>query len=234
MSINDYLGELGEQKFQGESIIQIIENPVVRRICEKYECWLKEDKDRIGRDVGHGNEHDYCWDLVKDVFYTVKDVFDFSVMLKKYEKQKGFSFTGLFLSALINNSEKNDFKIITSHLYNKIDLVGFFNKKNLTVIGDVGQKAAWSMKGGEIVITGNTGTHTGMGMKAGKLMVEGSTDYSAGAGMQGGKLIINGSSGDYVGLISRGGEIYIYGEIKGMRANCKAKVYHKGVLVWPR
>ncbi len=52
--------------------------------------------------------------------------------------------------------------------------------------------------------------------------------------MTGGKIVVLGSTGIYTGTASECGEIHVSGEIQTIGGDCKAKIYHKGVQVWPR
>ncbi len=76
------------------------------------------------------------------------------------------------------------------------------------------------------------------GFNEGKnITVAGSTGSATGYEMKNGKLIISGSVGDSTGSHATGGEIYVSGKIGGIQkeviSRCKAKIYQKGVQIWP-
>ncbi len=213
MALNEYLKELEEQKVQEESKIQVVinPNPVLDIIYDRYEQWLGVG---VCAGFGHSDEYD-ATPLIKDLKYSVKDVRAFSFRMNAHEKLDHFDISGYFLSSLIDNCEGNNFEVITSFLSMNIWYFGCKNFKNSTVIGNLGGGFGYCMRDGVLEIRGNTGT-------------------SPGWKMTGGVIKINGNTGPLVGENSEGGEIYVNGRIESISDDCKAKVFHKGVQIWPK
>ncbi len=235
--IENYLQELDEQNVQEESKIQVVRNPVIDNLFDKYEQWLSEQKG-----------YDHAVELIKKTKYTSKDIREFSMLIKKYECNELFSSSGFFLSALINQCRNKYFEIITGHLTKEIDWIGFFNIKHVVVIGSVGEASCAYMKKGEVNIEGNAndflgeGAHggichvkgdagysTGLILDGGTIIVNGNTGDGAGFGMQSGKMTINGNAGLMTGTGSAGGEIYVGGRIQGIaRKDSRCKIFRRG------
>lgn len=94
-----------------------------------------------------------------------------------------------------------------------IDYIGYKNRKNIRVNGDVGYHVGWSMESGSIIIDGDTGDETGIDMV-------------------GGSITINGNAGNAVGHWMKDGEIHLEGDYKSISDGIKGgKIYHKGKLI---
>ncbi len=232
MNIENYLQSLDEQKAQEEKQISLVCNPVMDVLCMKFEEFSSKVKDNFS----DWTDYHAALKLISGAEYAAEDVKEFSVVLKKYESAKFFEKTsGLFLSALINNSKEEDLEVITEHFY-KINYLGYLNEKNLTVIGNLGNNTGNHCAGGRIKILGSTELFTGYSMDGGELIIEGNTGDNAGFCMSGGKLIIKGNAGDNTGWSMRGGEIHISGKYVSIGPDCvgEGKVYCKRKLVWPK
>lgn len=229
MNIENYLDDLGEQKLQEEKKIVVVENPILEVLCRKYEEWLKKITDYANYWTNYGTG----FELIKKAKYTAKDVKDFSFLLKRYERNRFFESTGgLFLSAVINNSQESNLEVITGH-FNQIDCVGYCNKKNLIIFGNAGYGVGHGCQEGLLRVVGNAGRWTGSSMDGGTLIVEGNTGDDTGWCMSGGKLIVKGNAGDHTGWHMSGGEIHVEGKIVSIGPDCLGKVYREGKLVWP-
>lgn len=156
-----------------------------------------------------------------------KDVERFCVLLIDHQDEKDFNRTvGLFLSALINQSQDTDFTIQTKHLsqtlYN-IAYIGYRNTKNIVVeetslsIVNVGE----GMLGGSIHIKANA-VSIGKRMKKGNIIVDGWAWSHVGTAMEGGTILVKGSVDNgggkvasYIGSSMGGGRITIKGSVSG-------------------
>ncbi len=227
-NLEDYLKKIGEQKENTELPSKYINNPNIDKICEKYEGWLKKT-------VHFALPADelYLANALDNFRCNAKDIKEFSLTLKKYEKLPGFCWSGIFLSALINNSKEENFDIILEHLFTNIDYMGYKNIKNIKITGNVGCWAGDTMQKGLLTISGNTRENAGNNLCGGTIIIEGSTEEYAGSLMRTGKIIIKKKAGKYLGVDSKAGEIHVYGKIKNIDLTCEAKVYYKTKLIWP-
>ncbi len=64
--------------------------------------------------------------------------------------------------------------------------------------------------------------------------INGKATQCLGYAMSSGKIEISGSAGYQIGAESTGGEIHVSGAIGRIHPACKAKIYQKGELVWPK
>jgi len=174
------------------------------------------------------------------------------LLLGEHENKKYFeSFTGCYLSALINGSKDKDFNIITNYLTKTIDYIGYKNTKNIDVNGSVGRWVGFRMEGGKITINGNTGWYVGDRMKDGKITVNGNAGVWVGFFMENGKITINGNAGDrvgyemkdgkitikgnagdWIGWYMEGGKIHLNGDYESLSNYINGgNIYHKGKLI---
>jgi hypothetical protein len=85
-------------------------------------------------------EYDKAVWLLKGIRYTPKDVTDFPIVISRFESRDDFSeAAGFFLSALIDGHKEKRFYINTRHLSKRINYFGYFNCKDVTVDGDLGE-----------------------------------------------------------------------------------------------
>ena len=128
--------------------------------------------------------------------YSSKEVTNFSIALVEFQHEEVFSTkAGLFLSALINESNGKNFTVITEHLEKPIDWLGYENTKNIIVQGNVGDCVGEDMKCGKITIQGNAREDVGYRMTGGSIYVGGKytslSDYIYGGNVyHKGKLIV--------------------------------------------
>ncbi len=228
--LDNYLSELEEQELQVEKNIQVrvVKNPVLDSICKKYSPWSAVVSDPMCIRAVQGY-YDSALDLLEGKSYSAKDIRDFSFFLVDYEKAGWYIYdAGLFLSALINSSEEENFEIMTVQLSKVIRFVGFETTKNIVIQGSVDQVGK-SMKKGKILVKGNAGPFIGEGMHGGEIIVEGNSEQYTGNCMTGGKIIVQGNTGTHTGNWSTGGEIHVEGRIERTGDCCKAKIYQRGV-----
>jgi formylmethanofuran dehydrogenase subunit C len=186
-----------------------------------------------GCDLSWSDNADYFSMLqtVKNLLYTSEDIERFSLALADFQQEKEFPWkAGLFLSALINNGNENDYTIHVHHLGESLHNIGFRNKKNITVngnagndvgekmkdgsitvMGDVRDRIGYWMKGGSIDVMGNAGSFIGRDMKNGSITIKGNTEGDVGTCMEGGSIAVAGNAGNDVGELMEGGCVTING-----------------------
>src|SRR5208283_2248609 len=203
-------GRFGPFKPQIEKAVRIAKvgsNPFleeIKRDWERHEVivfnggvYERQTYDRILADMKHG--------------YSANDIEDFSIVLGEFQGGTCFSTkAGLYLSALINSSEEENFVVHTTAFAEPIISIGYCNTKNITVIGDAGQYVGDDMEKGTIIVKGNAGDDVGWHMKGGSITIEGNAGECAGCHMRRGAIIVTGNA-DRVGDHMRGGEIRING-----------------------
>lgn len=151
--------------------------------------------------------------------YTTADIERFSHALPVYEKWQFFTdATGIYIMALINNSDEERFVVHTNGLTKLLECFGYNNNgKHITVNGNLGDDVADHMEDGVICVNGDVGNGIGGMMKKGKLIVNGYAGKGVGVG---------------VGCGLWGGEIHLNGDYDHISGSLvKGKVYHKGVLI---
>lgn len=166
--------------------------------------------------------------LVKEE-YSSEDLEKFVVVLTQFQDERKFPIkAGALLSALINAGKDQDYVIKVDHFDEPISALGFKNRKNLRIIGnlyrsigvemkggsitvegDVRYTVGSKMEGGTIIVNGNVGWEVGQQMKDGKIIIKGDVDEEVGLGMEGGKLVIEGNVRYDAGQYMKGGKLYI-------------------------
>jgi hypothetical protein len=190
--------------------------------------------------------------------YSSDDVEKLSLALAEFQNEKWFSYkAGIFLSALINKGKEKDYTIHTQHLEPPIYYLGYRNRKNIIVEGDVGDHLGDSMKCGTIRVRGNGGTSVGNFMEGGLIIVEGNVKGNIGYSLEGGRIIVEGNASGCVGNGMNAGTITIKGLVNGdigpsmsggeihigggdyisvvfsfFASNPCGKIYHMGKLIW--
>jgi formylmethanofuran dehydrogenase subunit C len=128
----------------------------------------------------------------------------------------GKSCAGIYLSSLINKSDRLDFVIHTKHLQSGIDYLGSnCSRQYITVVGNAGDNAGHDMELGRLHIQGDAGEGVGI-YSCAVIEVEGSAGDLVGHGLdRGGKINIRKNAGDKVGCGNNGGIIYVDGDCGG-------------------
>ncbi len=224
MTLNDYLQDLGEQGFLEEKKLEVRKNPKVEELYRKYVetinliCHITNDANKSHAGDSVSRQFLQYMKLVRDLTYSSKDVTDLSLYIKedKTKKHPLFSlFLGSYLSALVNNSEEENFTIFVPALDTEAHDIGCFNTKNLTVFGNV-FNPAYEMKSGTLTIHGKPTNSVGLGMEGGKIILKGDISAGIGNSMKGGEIqVINGSVSDHgrMGNRMHGGKIIIDGDV---------------------
>lgn len=144
--------------------------------------------------------------------YTAEHVKLFSLEIVEYQGDVNFTHkAGLFLSALIDKAEETDFKIYTQHFPQPPHHLGFSNRKNVKIIGNVGNFLGREMESGTIEVSENAENLVGHFLHGGKIIVKGDAEDRIGDMMMDGEIIIEGNVGDDLGLLMKKGTILVKG-----------------------
>jgi formylmethanofuran dehydrogenase subunit C len=121
---------------------------------------------------------------------------------------------GEFLSAIINRGPGTDYTVHASHL-DEMQCLGEYNRKNITVMGDVGAYLGNMMEGGRIMVIGSAGRKAGKQMRAGIIEVSGNARDFLGYEMLGGRIMVGGDALAGIGGGMVNGEILVRGNAYG-------------------
>jgi glutamate synthase domain-containing protein 3 len=121
--------------------------------------------------------------------------------------------TGIFISALINAGNDQEYSITTQALSIAPSYLGYLNTKHLRISGYGGSYTGHYMSGGEITINGDAGMGTGSSLSGGSIIINGRADIRLGEGMIGGSIICRGDALSPVGLDMQGGKIVVQGNV---------------------
>ncbi len=229
MVLDEYLKELDLQEVRNEKKIQVVRNRTVDALCKTYELAVKKILKYGHIDDTPFCKYGFCRDTIGRAIYTTKDVTNFSVRLKEYEKQEEFSeHAGIFLSALINNAEGEGVEIITKHLSKPIHYLGYRAEKDITVIGDLGSCTGVEMSYGVIInVEGSVQDDTGRDMHNGIIIVEKNAGTNTGNRAEGGTIYVKGNTGNWTGFNLNGGKVIVYGN----SGNCTGQLLQKGSII---
>jgi len=219
---------LTKPKYNPSRVNELLES------CDEFVDRMKKG------DVGTRDNYPIAEEIVKKLDYTKEDLEALCNYLWVEDIKKKYPYhcperLGFYLSALINKVvPKGD--SIRLKLNDKLDGIGaYLDGIKLTIDGNCFRYAGFEMKSGEMIVKGDAGAFTGQDMNGGKLIVEGNVDRFAGYSMRGGGLIIKGDADSHVGNMMYGGVIFIEGEMGYIgKPDLKAKIYHKGIRVWPK
>ncbi|MFH0860856.1 MAG: hypothetical protein V1921_06610 [Candidatus Altiarchaeota archaeon] len=119
---------------------------------------------------------------------------------------------GIFLTALVNNSSRDEFRI-TPQI--KLDGIGYRLQKGkkITVDGDVGGWVGQYMEGGTLIVNGNADDALGEGMEDGRVIVTGSAGNNVGFHMADGYIEIGKETDVFTGDRAEGGKILVKGKV---------------------
>ncbi|MFH0860873.1 MAG: hypothetical protein V1921_06695 [Candidatus Altiarchaeota archaeon] len=140
---------------------------------------------------------------------------------------------GIFLSALMNESNHKEFKL---KVRTPLSHLGYLaSDKDITVTGDLGEAAGHCMKDGKLIVKGNTRDMAGLGLEGGEIIVEGNAGTNTARLMEGGTLHIKGNSGILTALSMTGGILRVEGKIKEMSDDIRGgEIWQGNKKVWPR
>jgi len=225
LRVSDLFDSLEREKEQEIRKIKVHKDKDLEALCKNYEKWL-EFPDHLEY------EFEKLYSRAKKLKQkpTSKEITNLSILLPKYQDHKYFDYSGIFISYLINESEEENFSIITTGLERLLNYIGLYNKKDIVINSDAGCGVGYKMQSGEIHVEGDVGDSVGWGMKNGKIYVKGNAGNWVGEGMQSGEIHVKGNVGSSVGLGMQSGEIHVDGNAgnlvgEGMK---NGKIHVKG------
>ena len=229
LALDRYKRRFGPQEKREEGDI-VLEPPslAVAEIIRRYDKWLSwlgecEMEDARCIEDAYG---------LQGLKATPKDIFDFSVYLKNFERRKRFEDSGTFISELIRNCPEQHFELMTELLRIQINLIGYRNKKNITVIGDVGEFCCSEMEEGCVVSRGSAGDSCGINMLGGVLAVRGNVGSDIAEYMNGGNIVVDGDAAEGVGKRMYSGRVFINGNFGSISEGFEGgQIVHRGVLI---
>jgi len=220
----DLFDSLEREKEQEIRKIKVYKDKDLETLCKNYEKWL-EFPDHLAYNVN--NLYSRAKKLKQKP--TSKEITNLSILLSKYQDHKYFNHSGIFISYLINESEEENFSIITTGLEKLLNYIGLYDRKDIVIYGDAGYGVGCGMKNGKIHVDGNAGNWVGDRMKSGEIHIKGDAGGGVGLGMQNGKIHIKG---DKVGCEMKNGKIHVEGDIEGLSDYISGgNIYHKGKLI---
>ncbi len=170
--------------------------------------------------------------------WTSAHITQLSILLKDYEEENYFEYTGYFFSKIIDihfeNQKKmmknvsQEYTIVTNHLERNIASLCTENQANVIVDGNVGYHFCLGMKGGIVILKGNAGDYACDGMRNGIVRITGNTESRAGYYLKEGKIIIEGNTEYCTGEYAQGGVIHILGNTSH---NCGLRLDGGTILV---
>lgn len=125
-------------------------------------------------------------DLLDDAWYNAEAVRAF------VEETDAIEDDGVGLSAIINACLDNSLQLPG---LGDTDKVGYWNRKDVTVEGDVGAYAGMRMREGTLTIEGRAGDGLGQDMRGGRIEVYGGVEGEVGRGMRGGEIVFHDHDG---------------------------------------
>lgn len=126
--------------------------------------------------------------LMDGMSCSMAEVAIFTKLLEELRGDRNFIYNvGPFLSAVINGSEEREFTVFTRELGAVYHLL-YRSKKNVKVIGNVGEYFCMMMEDGEVTIEGNTWCYAGFMMSGGHLTLNGKWGKYLGKGRTGGTI----------------------------------------------
>jgi hypothetical protein len=175
MSVSKRFGRFKDEEEKAVRTPQVAEDQALKQLTE---AWGKVRwKDEMGWD---GKNYPACLKAIAGIQYTAKDVEKFSIALADLGITEDSRCAGLFLSALVNNCPESEFVIHAKHLDERVDLLGYRNTKNITIVGDAGNWVGSKMTSGKITVEGNTGFCAGDCMKNGEIVISGNSRHDRG------------------------------------------------------
>jgi hypothetical protein len=206
----------GKYKKEEKTILRKTDIKEDPKIVELKLLWNSFWENNFGIPSMHGQDEDKWHNAMlkhissKGSDYSAADITKFSLVLENLRSADISLCAGLFLSALINHGKDLDYLIRTVNI--RFDKLGFRNKKNIEVIGDLGC-APGMLNEGSIHIKGSVGKNLADKMVGGTIIVEQNAGECAGPSNDGGAIIIKGNSGAGAGLLMCGGSLTIEGDI---------------------
>ncbi|MFN3910219.1 MAG: hypothetical protein ACK4J0_03245, partial [Candidatus Anstonellaceae archaeon] len=150
---------------------ELVRNENVEKICEIFRNnEIKRTYNGTAIDID--SYYNKVYRELKKIEPSSMDIQEFVQNLEKFQDYKDFELmAGLFLSALINSSTDRIIHIDLRHLRYPLDFVGYENKKEVYIIGDVGNFLGYFMSKGRITLIGNVGIEVGKKMNGGEIYI---------------------------------------------------------------
>ncbi|MFH0860820.1 MAG: hypothetical protein V1921_06430 [Candidatus Altiarchaeota archaeon] len=180
----------------------------------------------------------YKWllDETKNVNVSPEELQEiFSRLDQRYGGSEEYSFdAGFILTALVQNSSHNDFRIRSAIGY---DFLGYSLKKGkkITFEGSAGCWTGHSLDGGTLIVEDSVSSWAGSGMTGGYIEVGKNAGGWLGDSMKGGEIRVKGDSDAYTGERMEGGKIMVDGKIEGISKEYRrGEIWEGGVRRRPR
>jgi len=126
--------EFYDYETKGVNIVTKQSETRVDEIASLYEEWLDAIKDEADVDSAYA----LAVEILEGTSATSQEIAEFSKRLANYVYERGFSKTGLFLSALVNSSLDDKITLKLGETGRYIDYIGYLNEKEVTIEGDAG------------------------------------------------------------------------------------------------
>lgn len=207
---NKRFGRFGPEREQSIREADIHKNRMIARLKD---IWRSVGDIDLGK-RGFADYYERMVDLLnsEDIRCSAKDVEQFSVAMAEFQEDHLFSHkAGFFISALINTGNDNDYTVQTKHLQGEITYLGYCNKRNIVVHGNVEDYLGVKMNEGTIIINGNAGECVGNKMEHGLIVIKGDAGSDVGRWLAGGSIVVEGNVGWTVGNKMVDGSILVYG-----------------------
>jgi formylmethanofuran dehydrogenase subunit C len=219
-------------------------DPVYKQLISLYKKFEIDDPAAIEENYNKAIE------LISNLNYSSEDITEFSRNLIQIQDDPDFEYkAGIFISALINKSNEDEFKIVTKGS-KSMSYLGYKNTKKIvidgdagdmlgykmsnqnskiTVLGNAGDSVGKEMNGGFIVVQGDAGDRIGEKMKNGSIIVIGDAGFVVGKEMENGFIRIDGSARRGVGYEMKGGQISITNKtpINFISTNCSGEIWYE-------
>ena len=233
---------------QVKDVEEVQFDPVYKRLINLYKKFEIDDPAAIEENYSKALE------LISNLNYSSEDINEFSRNIKEIQDDPDFEYkAGIFISALINKSNENEFKIVTKGSIS-MSYLGYKNTKKIvidgdagdmlgykmsdqnskiTVLGNAGDSVGKEMNGGFIVVQGDAGDRIGEKMKNGSIIVIGDAGFVVGKEMENGFIRIDGSARRGVGYEMKGGQISITNKtsINFISTNCTGEIWYEYKLL---
>jgi len=238
---------------KNETAVSIADKKAVNQILQMYEEYIAFVHEEKTREENSILSDGYCFltarEIIRDAIkntdkkkqanrteytttaeYTSKDITEFSTLLKKYQTMNAFSYSGFFISALINDhfaqTKQTEPYVLILEPYNEtLDYLCYKNEgATVHIYGNVGNETCSYMLNGEIIISGNSEDDLGAEMINGLIHLQGNANGSVGLKMRNGMIQIDGSVSSSVlgvGYEMSGGKIIVNRDVHDTAAKMK-------------
>jgi len=164
LHLADLFDGLNKEEHQEFKEFAVERNKTLDKLVTKFEKQLARNWGSTMKISAEERHYNNAMKLLSRGFkegISSEDVEQFSVLLSNYQdkladwRTHAAWHSGIYLSAMIDSSDDTDFIIRSHHLSTPIDLIGYRNTKNVTLIGNAGKFVGCKMSGGNLVVNGN-------------------------------------------------------------------------------